>query len=361
MKLLARSPLTGGIKMLLLLVCALAVAACASILGIRPTDESHPFEHKIHVDKGINCVVCHAGIEQAGETGPLHLPPDALCRSCHQKPHDERSCRTCHGEAYIREGAQLAREHLRFDHVKHGPAVHGDCVRCHTAVAESRPDTLRPKMATCFGCHQHADQWTLRDCQGCHVDLNAEDQAPESHLVHDGDWLREHGVRAASERDVCASCHTERGCAKCHGVGTTPTLPWKLDLGEVPLAGLHRAGFRARHALEARADPGICTTCHSESSCVDCHNASHVSPGGTTRSPHPAGWLSPGRGGGEHGPQARIDPASCAGCHGGAGEQLCVGCHKVGAGGGNPHGPGFASTKNKTHDLPCRLCHGAGA
>jgi hypothetical protein len=54
---------------------------------------------------------------------------------------------------------------------------------------------------------------------------------------------------------------------------------------------------------------------------------------------------------------ARIDPASCASCHGGAGEQLCVNCHKVGGPGGNIHGPGFSSIKSKTRDVPCRQCH----
>jgi hypothetical protein len=191
------------------------------------------------------------------------------------------------------------------------------------------------------------------------VDLAAEDAPPETHLLHDGDWLREHGVRAASEPDLCSSCHSERSCAKCHGVGTVPALPSKLAFDDVRLTGLHRAGFRSRHALEARADPGICTTCHSEGSCVECHAAAHVAPGSTSVNPHPPGWITAGAGGGEHGVQARIDPASCAGCHGGAGEQLCVGCHRVGGPGGNPHGPSFTSTKNARHDMPCRLCHAA--
>jgi hypothetical protein len=110
----------------------------------------------------------------------------------------------------------------------------------------------------------------------------------------------------------------------------------------------------ARHPEEARGDPGLCTTCHTESSCVDCHTRENVA-GGSTRSPHPPGWAN-----GEHGVQARIDPMSCASCHGGAGEQLCVGCHSVGGPGGNPHGPGFSSRKDEHHDLPCRLCHGVG-
>jgi hypothetical protein len=233
-------------------------------------------------------------------------------------------------------------------------AVRGDCVRCHSAVTEAHPQSVLPKMATCFGCHEHRDQWTLRDCEGCHVDLRAEGSPPDDHLVHDGDFIREHGVRAASARDLCASCHTERQCASCHGEGTVPALPWKLALGEVSLSGLHRAGFAARHADEARADPGLCTTCHTESSCVDCHTRLNVAGAGA-RSPHPPGWAD-----GTHGSQARIDPMSCAGCHGGSGEQLCVNCHRVGGAGGNPHGPGFQSNKSMHHDLPCRECHGVG-
>jgi hypothetical protein len=341
-----------------LVILALMLAACAGVLGFKPTSQSHPFEHRAHVIKGINCVECHAGIALAGDTGPLHFPTDAVCRGCHSKPHDEHACSGCHGESFVRQGAELAREHLRFEHKTHMADVKGDCVRCHVGVAESQPTELRPKMATCFGCHKHQDQWSLRDCDGCHVDLQTEGTLPSSHLVHDGDWIREHGVRAASARDLCATCHTERSCAGCHGVGTVPALPARLAFDTVSLSGLHRAGFKSRHALEARADPGLCTTCHSENSCIDCHAASHVAPGSTTIDPHPPDWVTAG--GGQHGQQARIDPMSCAGCHGGAGEQLCVGCHRVGGSGGSPHGPGFTSTKNKQHDMPCILCHAVG-
>jgi hypothetical protein len=61
----------------------------------------------------------------------------------------------------------------------------------------------------------------------------------------------------------------------------------------------------------------------------------------------------------EHGRAARRDPASCASCHGGAGEMLCVGCHRVGGIGGNPHPPGWSSRQSLT-DMPCRLCHTPG-
>jgi predicted CXXCH cytochrome family protein len=362
------------------LIAALGAAACAGVLGLRPQSSSRPFEHRAHVLKGVACGACHEGIGAETATTPgearsaapgadggptaasatLHLPKTATCTSCHTKPHDVRACAGCHGEAHVREEAALARTHLRFAHEGHLARVRGDCVRCHQEIASANPGPLRPTMAVCFSCHEHQEQWSVRDCERCHVDLPAERTPPASHLVHEGDFVREHGVRAAAARDLCMSCHSERSCAACHGVGTTPALPARISFEDVRLSGLHRAGFRARHAEEAHADPGLCTTCHSESSCQSCHASLHVAAGAAQGSPHPADWLTAGPGGGEHGLAARTDPASCAGCHGGAGEQLCVGCHRVGGPGGSPHGRGFTSTKDRMRDAPCKLCHGAG-
>lgn len=345
-----------------LLLSGISLAACAGVLGIRQGPASHPFEHRAHLTRGISCRECHAGIQTAGDEGPTHFPSAATCSKagCHEKPHDTNRCDNCHGEPQTRGGAERARETLRFAHAKHVPQLKGECVVCHVGAGEVRPDHLRPAMATCLGCHQHRDQWRARNCDGCHVDLVNTGTPPTSHLVHDGDWIREHGVRAASSRDLCATCHAEKQCAGCHGAGTVPALPSVLKFDEPRLSGLHRAGFRSRHAEEARAQPGLCVSCHSQNTCQECHRAKNVAPGTAARSPHPSGWLAAGRGGGEHGMQARTDPVACAACHGGAGEQLCIGCHRVGGPGGSPHGPSFnAATdrRDKTHDMPCVQCH----
>ena len=340
---------------LLALVLALAMGACAGILGLKKHDtSSHPFEHHQHLKSGVSCKQCHAGIEKAGEAGPLHLPTTSDCVGCHQKPHDSRNCADCHGSESIRVAAAGAVRHLRFDHEKHLGRVHGQCTPCHTEAGARDPTSLRPSMAQCFTCHEHSDQWAVRDCDSCHVDLSSEHARPASHVVHDGDFLREHGVRAASARDLCATCHSESTCAECHGV-SVPILPWKLKLEAPRFGDLHPAGFLARHPEEARGQPGLCTSCHAENFCLSCHEARKVSATVGAASPHPPNWVRAK--GGEHGHAARVDPASCAGCHGGAGEMLCVGCHRVGGAGGNPHGPGFASTRDKLQDLPCKLCH----
>jgi hypothetical protein len=230
-------------------------------------------------------------------------------------------------------------------------------VPCHAGAGDRTQPELRPKMAQCFSCHAHEDQWKSRDCDGCHHDLPAEAARPASHVVHEGDFVREHGVRAASSRDLCASCHGEPFCASCHGVSVA-ALPWRFGFDKPAMTGLHRAGFAQRHADEARANPGLCTSCHAEERfCSDCHTDKRLAGGapGQLRSPHPAGWVRSQ--GGEHGRAARLDPGSCASCHGGAGEALCVGCHRVGGPGGNPHGRGFVSALDPQRDVPCRSCH----
>jgi hypothetical protein len=341
-------------RLLIVALAAVSAVACARILGLRQAGPS-AFPHRAHVTKGVQCVTCHKDITNAGDTGPLHLPDTAACLTCHAEPHDTRECSTCHGDSVSRHGAAQARAFLRFSHEKHVPRARGNCVRCHSDVAQEGV-TLRPAMATCFGCHEHEDQFRVRDCDGCHVDLPAELTRPSDHLVHDGDWLRDHGVRSAST-DLCATCHSQRFCASCHGV-TVPALGSALSFDDVARADVHRAGFRARHSSEARAQPGLCSTCHKQDSCQRCHAERGIAATSMdARSPHGAGWLGPRGSANQHGRAAWRNPAECASCHGGAGESMCVSCHKVGGIGGTVHPLGWTSRMSK-REVPCVLCHG---
>jgi hypothetical protein len=331
------------------------LVACASVLGIRPPDH-RPFEHRAHVLRGIHCLDCHRGVAGAGDTGPLHLPSDRDCVRCHREPHDARACNGCHGLEENRQGAKMARAHLVFSHAGHVGAARGDCVRCHEGVRRDA-QALRPTMASCFSCHEHREEFATRDCDACHVDLETEGTMPASHLVHEGDFVRRHGLLAAAESDLCGTCHAESFCASCHGV-TTAVLPQRLAFDDPFAPGLHRAGFRARHAEEARASPGLCTSCHAVETCEGCHAAQGLgAPRAGLGSPHPPGWLGPPGAENRHGREARRDPSQCAACHAGAGESLCVGCHRVGGIGGNPHPPGWRSSLRPGLDAACRPCH----
>ena len=243
-----------------------ALAACAGILGLRkPGRETFP--HRAHVVAGVSCTRCHVGLEAAGSG--LHLPTDATCTSCHTRPHDPRPCSGCHTSPTAVAELLEAQAHLEFDHARHTKATSNNCMKCHDGVADGTA-RMRPPMATCFRCHDDTRQ--ARKCDACHRDLPEEGTLPASHLAHDGDWIREHGTRAASSGDLCQSCHKETFCASCHGK-TVPTLPAATRFADPTRAGIHRAGFASRHALEARSDPGACATCHTPDRCAACHTA----------------------------------------------------------------------------------------
>lgn len=344
------------------LVCVVSVglaAACAGILGLRDS-ASRPFEHRAHSVSGIACVQCHARVAKGDATTPLDLPNDASCVTCHAQPHDARPCGSCHGSREHRDRVAQAKDHLRFSHATHQGVTEGRCTRCHESVlANDRP--LRPAMATCLSCHEHREQWAGRACSPCHVRMEEETTRPESHVVHGRNFLERHGLHAAGSRDLCSTCHAESECAECHGTNVA-ALPVMLRFDEPRRAELHGAGFFARHSLEARIDPATCTSCHAaDGSCRDCHERSGLLRATQAHaSPHPPGWVGTRGSANRHGAEARRDPLSCASCHGGGGEALCVGCHRVGGAGGSPHAPGFASQKALT-DLPCRMCHSEAA
>lgn len=341
----------------LLPVC-LAVA-CAGVLGLR-TSPAHLFEHRAHVLAGIACVRCHQQVARPAQASAspatLDLPATSTCVACHQKPHDTGTCIDCHGLAQNRQALTEAKLHLRFDHASHNATGGGQCVRCHTNIADPAVP-LRPGMASCLGCHEHRQEWDSRRCDGCHRNMEAEQTRPLSHVMHGDEFLRGHGAQAAVARDLCSSCHAESMCTSCHGVNV-PALPSLLRFDDPHRADMHAAGFFARHGIEAGMNGALCTTCHTQASCGDCHRQQGVLPNAASpgRSPHPAGWVGTTAGMSRHGIEARQNPVLCASCHGGSGEALCVGCHRVGGPGGNPHPSAFVSSK-PISELPCRLCH----
>jgi hypothetical protein len=265
---------------------------------------------------------------------------------------------------FARGGAERARSVLRFDHKEHVDKTKADCVRCH-ADAGSGAAILRPKMAQCLSCHGHEEAFAGMDCNACHEDLRGEGMKPEDHFVHSANFASEHASVAAHADGMCETCHAEKFCASCHTGAMMPLTPSKLAFDQPSGGGLHRAGFLARHAQESANNAGLCTTCHAPESCASCHDKEKLKPSpsaekdAAVRNPHPPGWIGPPGSRNDHGPATWRDPASCASCHGGVGEQLCVKCHQVGAAGGNPHLPGQKPVGQRAA-MPCVLCHRQG-
>jgi hypothetical protein len=243
---------------------------------------------------------------------------------------------------------------LRFDHTKH--SWEGlSCSHCHsTRAGPEAAVSFIPREAACLHCHERAY------CSMCHVeepDLIASTR--HEPFAHRAGWLGRHGLLARSGAETCQVCHGGQACASCH-TAVPAEAAFRLAMDSVDRFTMHRGDFVTSHPLEARAEGDRCLRCHNAASCSRCHEAKGVRPGGADpRQRHPAGWLDRSSDN-FHGQQARLHIETCAACHDQGAASICVVCHRSGAGGGNPHPPGW----NKRYDLgdvagnpTCVVCH----
>lgn len=347
-----RSALGAGLLWLALLVAALAGSCRVQAPVAR-------FPHRAHlagIDCGkpgkpacLSCNTCHTPSRRERE---LKLPPAEMCESCHKQDR-------ARVEPVLAFVPERPHGQISMDHERHlaMPEIRGQCVPCHGGVVEPAKSNL-PPMSQCFGCHEHQTQWQRNECAPCHEPRDLARTLPQTFLRHDAAFAKNHGPMAASQGELCATCHSQSSCQGCHdtsqAMGIEIRRPDRLDSQQV-----HRGDFMVRHALEAASQPSRCLNCHAPQTCDSCHAQRGVS--GNVRgalNPHPLGWVGSNTASSSfHGPAARRDIASCAACHEQGPATNCIRCHKVGAFGGSPHPPGFRSTQSLNSQM-CRYCHG---
>jgi hypothetical protein len=345
------------------------------------------------------------------------------CLECHglQRPHVEvasTACATCH--VRLTDAPGLTRADIAQFPRPPGHDAPGFLEGGHGVEATVRTERGgRTIAASCATCHAR------NLCLECHVDAPespviqalaldarvpayvATQPVPASHQA--ADFLRVHGREAQRATATCAACHTRTSCMTCH-VGAVPRT-----IAALPVAGAGRAmgarvertpppshtwEFRERHGSEASARTASCESCHTRSSCLDCHRPEGARVAGF----HPQGFLVRhpraayareancsdchntaqfcqschqqsglvaqarlGRAGYHdafrgfslgHGQAARQSLESCVACHT---ERDCAACHSSvrGGFGFNPHGPGFNAARARSRNPSmCTACHG---
>ena len=134
-------------------------------------------------------------------------------------------------------------------------------------------------------------------------------------LNHGIDFERNHGSAARLAPQMCSSCHRDNRCADCHSGNRRPIL-------------IHPADYIHQHSLDARLDRPKCSSCHQpQRFCVNCHARSGVAMRsgaivrGLPNRPrrfHPPGFVTePGmpKGANHHGIAARRNLRTCVSCH----------------------------------------------
>ncbi|MBJ95452.1 MAG: hypothetical protein CMP23_13400 [Rickettsiales bacterium] len=358
------------------------------------------FSHRRHLELGAQCQLCHASSLTSEDVRDHNLPGHEQCGICHLmelpeagKLYPPAACDTCHTRfvasalngtgpaAAVVTSAESSRPQpaavvvppalLRFSHKLH---IDGGtpCLTCHAGVPEvdlATRDQL-PSMAVCLGCHDGVK--APSECTTCHLqgqggrfltDLGrgalVRPQGrfrPDDH--HHPRWDREHASAARLAPESCSSCHSPSQCLDCHD-------------SPFPSVDLHPADWVMTHGLDASRRSLDCQACHDRRSfCADCHERAAVTrgsfpgllgePQGSLRF-HPVGWrgdLGEIPGPEHHSHTARRSLETCDGCHQ---QSECLECHSF----INPHPVSWADASGawrfgQGEGRVCSNCHRPG-
>jgi hypothetical protein len=234
------------------------------------------FSHKVHVDRKVDCAVCHGEMKNVGLATRQQLPKMATCFECHNGRQASNACATCHvtqpsGRLQLTFDSGILRpmqgNPLGMDHGPRFEFNHG------TRAAVARQ--------TCMECHSESS------CQQCH------DGMTKPLSVHPNDYLTLHPVQARTDSARCESCHRFQSfCAACHertGVGMDADRsfrPRNMKVHPDYRTWVEVPGPQ-HHGIVASRDLRQCISCHREESCMSCHSALSVRQ---QVNPHPDGF-----------------------------------------------------------------------
>lgn len=159
-----------------------------------------------------------------------------------------------------------------FSHEVHKPVLSKEgfeCFVCHPmevelddeaemeALIRASTETFFPGKETCHFCHYNPQAGNIApdNCGSCH--FNVREIQPANHNF---DWTSRHVVFSKADVRDCETCHSPRFCEGCH------------EQRDVTVRRVHDRNFRFVHAIEARANPSQCGSCHKlKSFCDKCH------------------------------------------------------------------------------------------
>jgi hypothetical protein len=146
-------------------------SAVVEKLPLPPPQQPVPFDHKLHVGLGAQCLDCHP-IKAPGFAAGY--PQAAKCMACHaavktDSPHIQKLAEAEKSQQPI-EWVKVYRvpDYVWFSHQTHASDAKIACETCHGPVAE-RQVLFKEKptsMVSCMDCH--AQHEAPNDCDLCH-------------------------------------------------------------------------------------------------------------------------------------------------------------------------------------------------
>jgi cytochrome c553 len=131
------------------------------------------FNHKIHAEKGLECLNCHQHYKDRASSGKPRLE---ICAECHEEPigksQEEKKL-----VEHIKSGKEIewqrlyrVPEDVYFSHKRHVVIGSMECRSCHGDIGERSKPPSRPlmkiTMKKCLDCHE--EKGVVNDCIACH-------------------------------------------------------------------------------------------------------------------------------------------------------------------------------------------------
>jgi len=109
-------------------------------------------------------------------------------------------------------------------------------------------------------------------CTDCHD--SSDDNVSFGRFTHTISWGKYHRLAANQNEQVCSMCHQQSFCNDCHGV-RVELKPSTKSPDDVLRNMPHRGDFLSRHRIEGRMNPTSCFRCHGNpktaQTCAPCH------------------------------------------------------------------------------------------
>ena len=172
------------------------------------------FQHQFHVkEAGIACIDCHSDAVNSTKASDNLLAKMESCRSCHEE-QIKSNCTYCHtsidSTTYVATPSPV--RELCFSHQQHVEDQKVTCETCHNAIDDASTVTgkLVPSMTTCAICHNGVK--TTSACEKCHT--NFASLRPAEH--NRTDFVHDHKRLARMADAKCGMCHSQETCIDCH-------------------------------------------------------------------------------------------------------------------------------------------------
>ena len=109
-------------------------------------------------------------------------------------------------------------------------------------------------------------------CTECHD--ASDDYVVYKTFNHTAYFGTEHRQVAYQSANICSMCHKESFCSDCH-VTKSELKPSLRDQSRTDRRDPHRGDYLTRHRIDGRVDPTSCYRCHgnpqSAQTCTPCH------------------------------------------------------------------------------------------